>query len=178
MPTSAEHVRNLLSLKNKVDKRFNPILSNGQMTLGVVQKLFNLYLKYQWCLGNCSPPPHCPFDRIIIGKLALKNPPNWTTLNSPEEYLLLVEKAEQVANPLSWLNGSWKPFLGVQSIPSSLTWIRTFPLHSHTKLLIFPRHLSLKISTCYALKVDINLSSLPEVSRFAPEYFNNYLDYK
>ena len=67
------------------------------MKFGVVQKLFNLYLKLQWCLGNCAEPPHCPFDSIIIKKLSMKSPPRWTKFNDRKIYMDLVERALEVS---------------------------------------------------------------------------------
>ena len=48
------------------------ILKDNVFRVGITQKAFNLYLKYLWCLGLRwieHEPPHCPFDRIVIGKL-------------------------------------------------------------------------------------------------------------
>ena len=97
-PTSDQHCNNLIDIKKWTDKNFSQILSANEIKLGVVQKLLNLYLKYLWCLGKVSKPPHCPIDRIIISKLDIKNPPNWTTLNDIRDYMYIVEKITQNAN--------------------------------------------------------------------------------
>ena len=91
-PNSNKHCNNLLEIKEWVDKNFSKILTKNEIKLGVIQKLLNLYLKYLWCLGKISKPPHCPIDRIIISKLNIKNPPNWTTLNDIRDYMNIVEK--------------------------------------------------------------------------------------
>ncbi len=96
-----EHVNVLVEIKEWIDSRFSSILRNGEIKFGVVQKLVNLYLKYQWCMGLIDRPPHCPFDRIVIGKLKLKNPPNWTEINDIDTYNKLVEKATEIAEPMS-----------------------------------------------------------------------------
>ena len=97
-PTSDKHCNNLIAIKKWTDKNFSQILSANEIKLGVVQKLLNLYLKYLWCLGKVCKPPHCPIDRIIISKLDIKNPPNWTTLNDIRDYMYIVEKITQNAN--------------------------------------------------------------------------------
>jgi hypothetical protein len=73
---------------------------------GVAQKLLNLFLKYLWCLGTIAEPPHCPVDRIIIGKTCYKDK-NWTEIVQRSEQLdktqrllsqLLSAKAALTAN--------------------------------------------------------------------------------
>ena len=96
-PSTKDHIKNLLSIKRKIDKNFKKFLVGGEMKFGVVQKLFNLYLKLQWCLGNCAEPPHCPFDSIIIKKLSMKSPPRWTKFNDRKIYMDLVERALEVS---------------------------------------------------------------------------------
>jgi len=98
---SNEHLNVLVEIKEWIDSRFSSILRNGEIKFGVVQKLINLYLKYQWCMDLAARPPHCPFDRIIIEKLKLENPPNWTEINDIDIYNKLVEKATEVAEPRS-----------------------------------------------------------------------------
>lgn len=50
----------------------------------------NLYLKYQWCLGNIHEPPHFPIDRIIQKKLKPKPIINWTEMNTAEAYMEII----------------------------------------------------------------------------------------
>ncbi len=95
--TSDEHIENLIGIKDWINLKHSDVLRNGKIKLGIVQKLLNLYLKYQWCLGELETPPHCPFDRIIISKMKLPNPPAWTQLDSVGTYKMLVEKASQLA---------------------------------------------------------------------------------
>jgi len=65
-------------------------------------------LKYQWCLGELATPPHCPFDRIIISKMKLPNPPAWTQLDSVDAYKILVEKASQLASASDKSIAEWE----------------------------------------------------------------------
>lgn len=95
--TSNEHIDNLEEIQNWINTNHSHVLKNGHIKLGIVQKLLNLYLKYQWCLGLVKEPPHCPFDRIIISKMNLSNPPAWTKLDSVDTYKMLVNKAKELA---------------------------------------------------------------------------------
>ena len=109
-PTSDEHCDNLIEIKKWTDGNFSQILSKNEIKLGVVQKLLNLYLKYLWCLGKVCKPPHCPIDRIIISKLNIKNPPNWTTLNDIKDYMNIVNKISQNANGINIADWELKAF--------------------------------------------------------------------
>jgi hypothetical protein len=93
-----DHIKTLLELKGWIDSKYSSILADEEIKLGIVQKLINLYLKYQWCLGLVCKPPHCPFDRIIISKMKLRNPPAWTRINSVETYKMLVNKVSELAD--------------------------------------------------------------------------------
>ncbi|MDQ7003852.1 MAG: hypothetical protein Q9N67_02570 [Ghiorsea sp.] len=95
--TSKEHISNLIEIQKWINTNHSQVLKNRNIKLGIVQKLVNLYLKYQWCLGLIKTPPHCPFDRIIISKMKLPNPPAWTKLESVDTYKMLVKKATELA---------------------------------------------------------------------------------
>jgi len=99
--SETSHIENIINFKSKTDADFSASLAAGQLNIGTTQKLINLYLKYQWCMGNCPRPPHCPFDRIIIDKLKLENPPSWTKITQVETYQKLVSAAKLIAAPSS-----------------------------------------------------------------------------
>lgn len=70
---------------------------NVNMNFGVSQKLLNLHLKYQWCLGEKTPePPHFPVDRIIQQKLGIKKPFAWTRMENETEYLKVINIARDI----------------------------------------------------------------------------------
>lgn len=96
VPTG-DHIKNLWIVKRKIDKRFSEILEGKEINFGVVQKLFNLYIKLKWSAGLCPEPPHCPFDSIIIGELGMKPPPRWTKFNDKKTYLNLVNRVLEVS---------------------------------------------------------------------------------
>lgn len=95
------HMDHLVHLKNWIDSSYPALLRAGEIKLGVVQKIFNLYLKYQWCRGEIKMPPHCPFDRIVIQQLDLNRDVAWTRMNSVDEYRFLVGEAQRKAGKKS-----------------------------------------------------------------------------
>lgn len=99
------HIANIKSIReftkgNKVGDISIPL------NFGISQKLLNLYLKYQWCLGKLKiPPPHFPVDRVIQIELnkkakALKltslEVKAWTLFKDEEDYMKVIRFAEKV----------------------------------------------------------------------------------
>ena len=85
-----EHVSNIEAIIRE-SAEFESILNGCKLRFGVAQKILNLFLKYQWCLGNIHEPPHFPVDRIIQTKIKSKDIVNWTEMDSAEEYLKIIE---------------------------------------------------------------------------------------
>ncbi len=107
--TEAQHLENILQLSEHTQK-YASLLKNGQLTIGVSQKILNLFLKYLWCLKLVPDPPHFPVDRsiqILLNKqakrlgLATVTIKPWTQLKTIEEYLEIIDLAKRVqaANP-------------------------------------------------------------------------------
>jgi hypothetical protein len=99
-PVSEEiHIKNIRSLADGVSDACATALNEGRLVFGVAQKLVNSWLKYLWCAGQIQEPPHCPFDRIIIGKLKL--PPDcgmqWTR-GSEADYRSWISAAKVLAS--------------------------------------------------------------------------------
>ena len=94
--TEEQHIDNLTKLKENLTTEFNNILFGNGFRIGIAQKALNLYLKYLWCLGKITEPPHCPLNSIIISEIKCNI--KWTEMDSIEEYKRLVEGAKQVAN--------------------------------------------------------------------------------
>ena len=95
--TEEQHYRNidtLIAYANEVDPG---ILGEAGYKYGVAQKLLNLALKYHWCLGLVSEPPHCPIDRIIISKTRHSGKINWTQITKRSEYKEVVEEVKLLA---------------------------------------------------------------------------------
>lgn len=101
------HIQHLLSF-SEWSKKYSHILNDGYLNIGVVQKILNLYLKYQWCLGNIEEPPHCPFDRIILQELNYNPIPSWTKLNSEIEYRNIAAKAKKIASKNNMSIAEWE----------------------------------------------------------------------
>jgi len=95
-----QHVRNIEELCDWASRKHGDILENGRLRIGVGQKIFNLYLKYLWCLNEIETPPHCPIDRTIVSIISKKSI-KWTTLDDIDEYKNLIEKAKKKANSKS-----------------------------------------------------------------------------
>ncbi|PKG42831.1 hypothetical protein [Psychroflexus sp. MES1-P1E] len=63
-----QHINKIKEV-SEYSSHFSELFNGGQINFGIAQKMLNLYLKYQWCLGNIAEPPHFPVDRIIQQKL-------------------------------------------------------------------------------------------------------------
>jgi hypothetical protein len=97
------HIKNIEHLADTLSKEFKPahILVNDRFRIGSAQKALNLYLKYLWCAGQIPvPPPHCPFDNIIVSKLQGCGDIKWTTLDDIEKYKTLVQAAHAAAGTI------------------------------------------------------------------------------
>ena len=76
-------------------RKYGEILHGGALRIGIIQKLFNLYLKYLWCLGLIEMPPHMPIDSIVLKKL--KRSERWTEIDSCEDYMAIINVAKEAA---------------------------------------------------------------------------------
>ena len=74
-----EYIKILNDFQKEINNsEYTDILNDGKITFGRVQKLLNLYLKYQWAFGfKKDEPPHCPIDSIILGEIKWKGL-SWT----------------------------------------------------------------------------------------------------
>jgi hypothetical protein len=98
------HIKNIKELSSYTIE-FSDLLQNDKLNFGVCQKMLNLYLKYQWCLGTIAPPPHFPVDRIIqeklnnrAKKLGIKSckVEAWTQFKDETKYLEIIQFAKNV----------------------------------------------------------------------------------
>jgi hypothetical protein len=94
--TEDNHVLNIMLL-SQYTITFSSILKEGQMNVGISQKLLNLYLKYLWCLDKIKIPPNFPVDSIIQKKLKVINAVPWTKMTTKEEYLRVSSSQRFVA---------------------------------------------------------------------------------
>ncbi len=93
-----QHIENIYQIQD-YSKNFRDILTNGSFSFGVSQKILNLYLKFQWCLGRLkSIPPHFPVDRRIQKELSLPKIVAWTRDMEEEEYLNVINYAREKLN--------------------------------------------------------------------------------
>ena len=99
--TDGQHINNIKAVSDS-SKKYSEIFNGGKINFGIAQKMLNLYLKYQWCLGNIDEPPHFPVDRIIQQKLneqaKLKGLPKlellpWTQFKDETHYIKVINHA-------------------------------------------------------------------------------------
>ena len=95
------HLENIGSLADYLTKNHSVGLKGGRFRIGTAQKALNLYLKYRWCIGAISEPPHCPFDFQIIKALPGCGHVRWTALDDIDTYKLLVAAAKRAAGTSS-----------------------------------------------------------------------------
>jgi hypothetical protein len=103
--TEEDHYSNIGELKKFGSHHGADLLSDGY-PFGIAQKLLNVYLKYQWCSGWISEPPHCPIDRTILTRLQLENRFIWTTMKE-SDYRAAINELKRVAlqdglSPARW----------------------------------------------------------------------------
>jgi hypothetical protein len=93
-----KHLSNIRNLSDTLTSGFQHCLRNGRFRIGIAQKALNLYLKYLWCLDLIVMPPHCPFDSIIISHLPHCKGLIWTSIDTIEDYQILVQAARKKAD--------------------------------------------------------------------------------
>ena len=103
--TEKDHYVNIRGLEKLGSRDGVDLLCNGY-PFGIAQKLLNVYLKYQWCSGWISEPPHCPIDRTILAKLQLEHLFIWTTMKE-SDYRAAIDQLKRVAlrdglSPARW----------------------------------------------------------------------------
>jgi hypothetical protein len=92
--THYNNIDKLIQHANKIDPG---ILGKNGYKYGVAQKFFNLSLKYYWCLGIIDEPPHCPIDRIIVGKVMEGVNINWTQILNKSQYEQIIERIKIIS---------------------------------------------------------------------------------
>lgn len=95
--TEEQHYANIDALINYANSVNPGILGKAGYKYGVAQKLLNLAIKYYWCLGLISEPPHCPIDRIIISKTRHNGKINWTQITKRTQYEEVIEEVKGLA---------------------------------------------------------------------------------
>ena len=97
----------------KHSDKLQPIESNGSggFSIGVSQKIINLFLKYLWSLGRCKMPPHCPIDEAVLISIGKKGVA-WTKCNDIETYkkwikLIAIKAKEKDSSIAEWELKFW-----------------------------------------------------------------------
>lgn len=97
--SDSTHEGHIKSLADQLSSEYSHILQ-GRFRIGTAQKALNLFLKYLWCAGEISTPPHCPLDFRIIQKLpSAYHNVKWTQLDDLSLYQELITAAKACAAP-------------------------------------------------------------------------------
>ena len=102
------HLQSILSLSDFGTQSGHLLLTSEGYRIGIAQKLLNLQLKYLWCLSLIPEPPHCPIDRIILGKTALKDAMNWTEISTIEDYQRAIDAVRTLADSRGLSIAEWE----------------------------------------------------------------------
>jgi hypothetical protein len=92
-----KHIDDLIAYANSVGEK---VLGQLGYKYGVAQKLLNIVLKYHWCLGAITEPPHCPVDRIVIDKTSYRGM-SWTKIVQRSEYQAIIQDIKRLAGTQS-----------------------------------------------------------------------------
>ena len=90
-----QHITNIRRFVDAASRQHASTLKR-RLRFGIAQKAVNVYLKLLWCAGEIPMPPHCPLDRIIIGRLPRAVRTAWTVMDEGD-YVLLIGAARTVA---------------------------------------------------------------------------------
>jgi len=103
------HCAHIESLSSDISEACKETLTDKRFRIGSAQKALNLYLKYLWCLGILrNPPPHCPFDRIILQDILKFSDEKWTQVDDIAKYKVWVEKAKDQAKKKKMTIAEWE----------------------------------------------------------------------
>ena len=92
------HLNNIEQLRRALSSpEYRGYLCGGKFRFGRAQKFVNTYLKCLWCAGKLKfPPPHCPFDAVIIWDVSLPGRDDYWG------------KLEEIAPEDVWVNSLWR----------------------------------------------------------------------
>jgi hypothetical protein len=116
-----DHVENIVALSDLLTDLHEDILHGSKFRIGPAQKVLNVYLKYLWCAGEISTPPHCPLDAIVIRELGSSHRNcSWTQLDDIHKYCAMIEDAKRKADDGNVSLADWELSLWnkLQSAPS------------------------------------------------------------
>lgn len=97
IPTTIDSfVEKVVKFKKELKKVFG---KESTVRLSHAQKSLSVFLKYLWCFGLIDMPPACPIDRKVLG--LVKNSPvgNWTQLDKPNDYRIILYALNDLSKP-------------------------------------------------------------------------------
>lgn len=92
-----QHYENIETLIHFAAEKGESVVGSEGYKYGVAQKLLNLALKYHWCLGLTTEPPHCPVDRIVINKTGYRGKINWTAITARADYEKVIDDVRRLS---------------------------------------------------------------------------------
>lgn len=108
--TKDEMLAAIERLSEVLSSKYGDIPVKGRFRIGISQKVICVYAKFLWVSGMLkSPPSLIPYDGIIKDAIGISVLPNWTELDSMDEYLSIIEDIERVSagNPAQWELENW-----------------------------------------------------------------------
>jgi hypothetical protein len=103
-----DHLLNIITLSDFGTEIGEKVLSEDGYKIGVAQKMFNLQLKYLWCLGIVKEPPHCPIDAVIINKTPLRGTTAWTKIVTIDKYKTVISSVKSLAQKEGLSLSEWE----------------------------------------------------------------------
>ncbi len=112
--TVPKYISSVNTLSEHISGLYKDYLHGERFRIGVSQKLFGLYLKYLWMIGDISEPPVCPFDGEILRELGIQD--NWTQIDDIKILKKWIDKAKEKATSdgyngsiAQWELANWEP---------------------------------------------------------------------
>lgn len=106
--TEEQHFKNIAELVQFANRIGGEVLGEAGYKYGVAQKLLNLMLKYLWCAGLVSTPPHCPVDRIVINKTKYRGKVKWTEILEESKYREVIEAVKRLSQDKGMSVPEWE----------------------------------------------------------------------
>jgi len=103
-----DHLNRIVSIADDLTEQFAPLLRNGRMRIGTVQKGLNLFLKIRWCLDRTGfvVPPHCPIDRGVLQEVGIYD--SWTDLDDIDTYATWISTLRSKAQAQRMSLSEWE----------------------------------------------------------------------
>jgi len=96
------HCKNIELICEHMETAHKTVLTDGKFLVGRGQKVLNLFLKWQWCLGEIPEPPHCPLDSIVLWQVPELRSVRWTTIATIGNYVDAIDALRENIGRSGW----------------------------------------------------------------------------